>query len=432
MNRRRVLKGLAAGALGLPAVSAAAAAGDDYAGRFFIFVQADGGWDPTSFCDPKTNTPGEREINTWARRRDIQQAGRLRYAPFAANETFFGKYHRRMLVINGVDAQTNSHSVGVTHNWSGRNAAGFPTTTALLAAHHAPNMPLAYLNFGGFAATEGVIRFSRMFGSGEVKDIAYPNRNSWSEEERGFHDANWARVLNYRARRIARLSQTPGLLPRLAHSLANHAAAMTPEARAGLRRFADALPGDDKLPQDRQFASSGQRLYSDIRRQAQLAVTAFRSGAAVSADLFLGGFDTHKDNDALQGWLLRELVGGVDFLWDHAEEQGVADRLVVVIGSDFGRTNHYNAEGGKDHWPIGSFVVMEKNRPWTNRAVGETDDLHFAQRINPATLKRDDRNGTIIYPKHVHKALRGYLGLEESPSVQRFPFNSTEDFAFFG
>ena len=74
---------------------------------------------------------------------------------------------------------------------------------------------------------------------------------------------------------------------------------------------------------------------------------------------------------------------------------------------------------------------MEKNQPWTGRAVGETDDLHFAQHINPRTLRRDDASGTIIYPKHVHKALRRYFGIERSPGAQRFPFNNTEDFAFF-
>ena len=46
--------------------------------------------------------------------------------------------------------------------------------------------------------------------------------------------------------------------------------------------------------------------------------------------------------------------------------------------------------------------------------------------------KLDDANGTIIYPKHVHKALRHYLGIENTPGAQRFPFNNTEDFAFFG
>ena len=119
-------------------------------------------------------------------------------------------------------------------------------------------------------------------------------------------------------------------------------------------------------------------------------------------------------------------------MWEHAETRGVADRLVVVIGSDFGRTNYYNEQEGKDHWPIGSYVVMEKNQHWTDRAVGETDGLHFAHRINPATLRRDDANGTIIHPRHVHKALRRYLGIEQSPATNRFRINHTEDFAFFG
>ena len=121
----------------------------------------------------------------------------------------------------------------------------------------------------------------------------------------------------------------------------------------------------------------------------------------------------------------------MDYLWESAERQGLADRLVVVMGSDFGRTNHYNAEEGKDHWPIGSFVVMEKNQPWTGRAVGETDELHQARKIDPATLRRNDASGTLIHPKHIHKALRRYLGIEDTPESRRFPFAGTEDFRFF-
>ena len=173
------------------------------------------------------------------------------------------------------------------------------------------------------------------------------------------------------------------------------------------------------------------RRAEQIRRQAQLAVLAFKSGVAVSADLWLGGFDKHDNHDANQGALLANLTDSVDYLWDYAEAHGVADRLVVVMGSDFGRTNIYNSQNGKDHWPIGSYVVMEKNQPWTNRVVGETDGLHFAQKIHPTTLERDDANGTIIYPKHVHKALRRYLGIENSPGAPRFPFGTIEDFAFF-
>ena len=42
-----------------------------------------------------------------------------------------------------------------------------------------------------------------------------------------------------------------------------------------------------------------------------------------------------------------------------AEQHGVADRMVVVIGSDFGRTNFCNSENGKDHWPSRSLGSHE-------------------------------------------------------------------------
>ena len=60
-----------------------------------------------------------------------------------------------------------------------------------------------------------------------------------------------------------------------------------------------------------------------------------------------------------------------------------------------------------------------------------SDALHFAHKIHPTTLRRDKSNGTIIYPKHVHKTLRRYFGIENSLGAQRFPFHNTEDFAFF-
>ena len=204
------------------------------------------------------------------------------------------------------------------------------------------------------------------------------------------------------------------------------------ESSEGLKAYADVIPPEDQLEQEERYSGVNGDFGSTLRRQAQLTVLAFKTGVAVSADFVLGGFDTHAWHDPDHGWLLGNLTESVDYLWEYAEAHGVANRMVVVIGSDFGRTNFYNAKSGKDHWPIGSFVIMEKNQRWTGRAVGETDGLHFAQRINPGTLRRDDQGGTIIYPKHVHKALRRYLGIEHTPGAQRFPFNNTEDFAFFG
>ena len=429
MKRRTFVRSLLAPAFGavsgfhLPLAKAA-----DYDGKLFIFVQADGGWDPTSFCDPKTNTPGEKVINHWAENGEIRQAGDLFYADFANNAAFFEKYYDRMLVVNGVDAQTNSHSAGVVHNWSGRVSEGYPSMTALLAAHHGPQLSLAYLSFGGFSDTASLTTFTRMNNSDLIRNIATPNLVWRDDSRRYLHLADWERFKKFRAANIARLAGTTQLLPRAARNRRLYAAALSHEATEGLRAYAALIPSDDELEQPEEF---GNLHKSELRRQAQLTILAFKAKVAVSADLGLGGFDTHANHDPEHHWLLGNLTDSVDYLWELAETHEVADRLVVVMGSDFGRTNHYNVDAGKDHWPIGSFIVMEKNQTWTNRVVGETDALHFANKIHPTTLWRDDSNGTIIHPKHVHKALRRYFGIENSLGAQRFPFHNTEDFAFF-
>ena len=421
MRRRTLLKGLLATAVAAPGFRLPLVDASGYAGKLFVFVQADGGWDPTSFCDPKTNTSGEPIINNWARGDEVRQVGNILYAPFAGNAAFFEKYYQRMLVINGVDAQTNSHTVGVVHNWSGRNSEGYPTLSALLAAHYAPGLPIPYLSFGGFSVTSGITRFTRIDNAGLLHEIAYPIAHT-----HGFSAADWAAIEAKRTATTERLAAAPDLMPADERHLEYYRSAFATE---GLRAYADVIPPEDEIEEDEDGPGG---FGSSLRRQAQLTVLAFRTGVAVSADLYLGGFDTHDNHDIGHGWLLGSLASGVDYLWEYAELQGVADRLVVVIGSDFGRTNLYNSQRGKDHWPIGSYIVMEKGQTWTNRVVGLTNELHFAYAVDPHSLRRDDQNGTIIYPKHVHQALRRYLGIENSAGSLRFPLNSTEDFAFFG
>lgn len=158
---------------------------------------------------------------------------------------------------------------------------------------------------------------------------------------------------------------------------------------------------------------------------------AFKSGVSISADLITGEFDTHIDHERNHFLSIANVTDALDYLWASAEELGLADRIVLLVGSDFGRTPFFNAGEGKDHWPIGSYMVMEKNVAYTNQVIGETDEGHNAFTINPSSLSRDDSDGILIHPKHVHKALRRYPGIENSPVTEMFPFNSTEDLDFF-
>ena len=65
------------------------------------------------------------------------------------------------------------------HNWSGRNSEGYPTLSALLAAHYAPVLPIPYLSFGGFSMTSGITRFTRIDNAEPaMRTIAYSGSTS--------------------------------------------------------------------------------------------------------------------------------------------------------------------------------------------------------------------------------------------------------------
>ena len=433
MKRRTLLKALsqisALPLIGMPMMSRAQTE-DSYTGPLLLQVQADGGWDVTSYCDPKVNQPGEKPITNWSVTAEPLSAGGINFAPFANNQVFFEQYHQKMLVINGVDMQTNSHSTGVLHNWSGRNSEGYPALTALFAAQQAPTLPMPYVNFGGFGATENVIRYTRLQGnSDQLRQILEPNLNYYYEdggqdEPVYYTSPEQLDLLNeYRRARYERLRQNNQLLSREAQNLDAYVEAF--ENRTTLKSFVSYLPASDEIIEDTPM------IYPNMKAQVQTISAAFSAGISCSADLRLGGFDTHDDHDNQHAPLLSYLNESIDLIWQLAEAGGYADRLTVVIGSDFSRTPHYNSQAGKDHWPIGSVIVMQDNPAWGDRMVGETDPLHNVKHINPISLQPDEAGGSIIYPRHVHKALRQLVGLNDTALDQRFPFNGTELFSFF-
>ena len=433
MKRRDLLKRtmlLGTAGLSLPVPRLYAAPYEGYTGKLLVTVQCDGGWDVTSFCDPKTNQPGEKEITSWSNSNDVQTAGNINYAPFANNQSFFESHFQDMLVINGVDMQTNSHSTGVLHSWSGRNAEGYPTITAMFAAKNAPEQPLSYLNFGGFSSTANLIRFSRFQNVDNLRKLLEPE--STGLDDNGEQNAplkrssEMALIREFRRRRTETLLSSSSLVNRQRINLQAYNDALS--SKENLKEFQSYLPASSEL--EGRIAANNQS-DSDLRDQTRLVTAAFESGLTSAADLFIGAYDTHTNHDALHEPLLAHTTDAIELFWHQAEERGVADRITMVIGSDFSRTPYYNGTNGKDHWPVGSFIIMEKNASWTNRMVGQTDEGQNAFKINPNTLERDDRDGTIIYPKHVHKALRRHLGIENSAIEQNLAFANTEDFDFF-
>jgi uncharacterized protein (DUF1501 family) len=169
-----------------------------------------------------------------------------------------------------------------------------------------------------------------------------------------------------------------------------------------LKRVSDSLPEN--------FADGR------LQRQIQVALAAYQAGLSVSVSVSSGGFDTHGNHDDNHLPNLIDFVNGANFAMQEAERMGIADKVAVVMGSDFGRTPGYNSGNGKDHWPISSMMMMGPGIPG-NRVIGGTDDRHGLQLIDPVTLQAtgspDTATGTRLSIAHVHRALRNLAGVPD-------------------
>jgi hypothetical protein len=397
---------------------ASAQSADPYTGPIFVTVAASGGWDPTSFCDPKENVPGEREITQWSRN-DVTRTitgSPITYAPFANNQQFFERFYADTLVLNGIDAATNSHDVGVRHTWSGQIPAGYPSFSAIAAAVYGSGMPLPYLTNGGYRETAGLATYAEVSNVRDIQDLINVNRVPNKDDL--YHDEDEVAVIErYMGERLAAQQAGTHLLPRQRSTMANLVYARA--NRDQLQALTVGLPDQLVNPIDQDG------LRNDLLQQAQMALICSAAGLTVACDLEIGGFDTHSNHDNNHGPALQRLTNGITYLWDTAEAMGLADRLVVLVGSDFGRTPRYNDGNGKDHWPINSALVMKKNVAWTNRVVGASDEGHSALAINPTTLAVDNGpSGVVLTPAHVQGVLREAAGVAADPVVSDFPLNA--------
>ena len=422
LSRRDFLRILGAGGLYVASpfsfpTRASASEFSDYSGPVFVTIAAAGGWDVTSFCDPKVNIAGELEISRWNRTDEPGSitGSEVTYAPVGNNQAFFERFHGDMLVLNGIDSQTNSHDVGVRHNWSGKVAAGYPSFSAIVAGVHGTDMPLPYLTNANYRETGGLATYAEIQGARDLQDLLDVNRAPHGD--RLFHDPDEVGLIEaFRRRRLERELADPNLLPRRRRALESVAAARA--SRDQLSALAVSLPSEPVNP----FDQDGFR--NPLLQQAQLALVCLSSGITVAADLEIGGFDTHGNHDTNHTTALRQLTNGITYVWDYAEELGIADRLVVLVTSDFGRTPWYNDGNGKDHWPVNSAVIMSRNELWTNRVVGLTDEGHGTLPLDATTLEQgDEASGVTLKPGHVQSVMRRIANVD-TPEIDRaFPLD---------
>lgn len=449
MKRREFLKyaGVSLAGLGLPLVSSTRlyAAHDGYTGPLWLTIDARGGWDPTSFFDPKgyTTPTDPNRINNYPAAA-IEQIGNFRVAPppdsFATDTTlykardFITRYAQRLLLINGIDCKTNSHSDGRRNTWSGELArVGFPNFGALAAAALAPSRPVSFITNGGYSVgVDPVVPVRLASRNVDVLfEIAYPNRaDVRNAASPTYLDESAGGTLDLvRAARTARLQsmRQSQYLPVLKQALDQFASVHADPGH--IRDFVANLDGTalGSTAEKPLTAFNNRNRAWDVYRQGRIALAGYQSGVTAAAHISLNGFDTHNNHDAQHYPLLMDLLQGIDGILQEAAERGLSEKIVVVVGSDFGRTNKYNRDAGKDHWPITSMMFIGNATQVIrgNRVIGATTADFRAVALDRVTLQPAATGGERLRMSHVHRSLRQLAGITDSAVARPFGLTDT-------
>lgn len=378
-----------------------------YEGPYYVVFNASGGWDTTSLMDPK----GTEDINRLYEQGDILSEGNHKFAPTAkhktggmSNEEFYAEFGRELLVFNGLDYSVNNHSPCSRYMATGKlDSLAYPTFAALVAACQGPACPLSFLTFGNYSATGNLIAMSRVPYLPSLQRIANADAIDGNVRAPYHDDFALSRIEQTLGEQRADRSAQP-LLPR-----SQRAEAMLYAAQVNSKALSRITP---YIPKE----NPKQRL----AQQAEIALASFKAGVCVSANLSIGQFDSHANNDADQMKLIPEFLEGIAYVLHRSEELQIRDKLVVIIQSEMGRTPTYNKGNGKDHWSIGSVMFLGPGIQG-NRVIGATDEKQFAFPFNSQNLTTDAEQGIRVRPEHIHEALRQHAGIADHSHSLKFP-----------
>ena len=398
----------------------------------FIFIQASGGWDVTSLCDPKGYLANEIDSNnrvstnamnmSYANKDIVTMANGIKYPPITVAThgnshqviydyaTFFNKFENKLLVINGIDTQTNGHSSGSRFLMSGKLAEGYPAISALIAGVNIPASPLGFITSGGYDFTDNFVPSTRISNASTLTQLSNTNKISSdpTKSDTFIEKSVFSRIEKMRIERIDRIINKQKL-----DSIKN----LMTEFKISHSGSNDLIKFDTSLKQlDTNLDAKAKS--NTVFSQGRMAMAGYKSGLTASVNISKGGFDTHSNNDRGQLSNLSKILEGIDLLDQEATNLGIANQIVYIIGSEFGRTPSYNGNNGKDHWSVSSMMFIGAGINKTG-VIGSTTHTHKVEKINPTTLKKDT-NGIKMTYAHINKALRKLAKIDTNPKVIQY------------
>ncbi len=171
------------------------------------------------------------------------------------------------------------------------------------------------------------------------------------------------------------------LAERAAERQSLHAGGASGESSSSVRQFVtrqvfSAYAAADQFQRQDAAATKSGADYPDTTLGGRLRLISQLLASGSRARVFYathGGYDTHASQEYTHGELLGELSGALKAFLDDLESAGLADRVVVLAFSEFGRRVAENSSAGTDHGVAGP--VFLAGAPVVGGLVGDAPNL---------------------------------------------------------
>jgi uncharacterized protein (DUF1501 family) len=146
---------------------------------------------------------------------------------------------------------------------------------------------------------------------------------------------------------------------------------------------------------------------SELGNSLNFASRLITSGQGVRIiHLTMGGYDTHENHPDSYAALMDELDAALDAFMRDLESRGVADRVLTMTTSEFGRRAADNGSSGLDHGTASSVALM-----------GPINHGRFGQHPSLTDLEDDNLKATVGFDQYYATVAEGWFGV---PSTELF------------
>ncbi len=225
------------------------------------------------------------------------------------NEDFYEEFGNELFTFNGLDYSVNNHSPGARYMATGKlDSLAYPTFAALVAACRGPDCPHRRSSPSATIRQPAILWRCREFRTCNRSSGSPTPTRSTATNATPYHD-------KFAADRIeeALREATHG-------GKRHHRRTSLPRAERG-ENMLYAAQVNSKAPRARDAVHSGtESRRSGSRSKPEIALASFKAGVCVSANLTIGQFDSHANNDPDQMKLIPEFLAGIAYLMRRADE----------------------------------------------------------------------------------------------------------------